>query len=252
MSGTTLQTFNDYLHLQKLSPNTIYLYLLYTRTLPTTLNQDTINKFLSHHNNPVARAFLKQYFKHTKLTFEITPLKKRIKDNHTIRYLTKPELDQLISQIHSYKYAVLLMLLYETGLRISEALSLTPLHIDYTTLQIKGIGKGNKKFVKAISENTLEALTGLTEKNLNDNEPIFNMKRKTICEYLRKEGQRILNKIVTPHMIRHTTAMQLKKAGWPLEDIQAFLNHSSITTTSIYAHAESQEQICNKARTTLF
>jgi integrase/recombinase XerD len=246
-----LESFSNALHLQKLSPGTIQNYLLYARDLPQSINQDTINAFVSRHNNRNSRAFLKQYFRYANINLEIPTIKKKVKDNHRIKYLTKAELEQLISQIKSYKYAVLLMLLYETGLRISEALSLTPLHIDYTNLQVKGIGKGQKQFIKPISENTINALSHLIEQNITDTEPIFNMNRDTAHEHLTKEGQRILNKPVTPHMIRHTRAMELKKIGWPLEDIQAFLNHSSITTTSIYAHAESQEQICNKARTTL-
>jgi integrase/recombinase XerD len=166
--------------------------------------------------------------------------RKRIVDR-----LTRPELDQLLS--HGYRggrgHGLLIKTLFLTGCRVSEfvALDLEDVSYDDKTITVRG-GKGDKDRVVPILPDLADELQGY--KGLRDHGPLF--LTRSWKRFSQRRIEQIvhdvaagagLTKRVYPHLMRHTVAQLLLEGGMPLEQVQRFLGHSSITTTQIYAES---------------
>jgi len=244
---TITQEYHNHLANLKYSANTTAQYSLYFNTFITQEpTQAWLETWLRKHNNAMARAFLKTFITFTQVSLTIPPIKGRAKQKE-LNYLTPEDINKLITSIPNPKYALLIRLLYETGLRISEALSLTPLNRT-PELTLKGIGKGNKEYTVNISDETGQGLNYLAETLLADNEQYFRIGRHQAHNYIKAQAYKILNRKITPHTLRHSTAMRLKKQGLPIEDIKTYLRHEHISTTNIYAHTENKEALLKTAR----
>lgn len=142
--------------------------------------------------------------------------------------------------------ACLMALMYGAGLRISEALSLTPKDIQGDTLTV--MGKGSKprqipllpivqRFLDHhqrgcpfVSEAGL--FWGLQHKPLQP--AVFNRALKTLL------GEVGVSLKHSAHSLRHSFASDLLKAGADLRSIQTLLGHTQVTTTSVYLHLDAQ------------
>lgn len=136
----------------------------------------------------------------------------------------------------------ILLLLYGSGLRISEAFSITKDHLNSEVIRIKG--KGDKERIVPWLEITKKAVQDYLDNVpyiLENNQPIFFGKRgKTL---IKSEVGRILVNLrrrlnlpehVTPHAFRHSFATHLLENGADLRVIQELLGHSSLSTTQVY------------------
>jgi len=142
----------------------------------------------------------------------------------------------------------LLALLYGCGLRISEALALTPQAIRGDTLLIHG--KGQKQRLVPIMDEVKQRLDSYRSHlpfACADNEPLFRGKqgkplnasvfRNTLRQHARKQG---LSTPMSPHSLRHAFATHLLASGCDIRHIQALLGHASLTTTQHYTHLDYQ------------
>ena len=149
----------------------------------------------------------------------------------------------------------LLRLLYNTGMRVQELVDLNVNHLRFSrpyTVRIHG--KGRKERVCPLWKETLAALKAYIEKRgvrLDDATPLF----------VNREGNRLtrfgvsyilahrvteaatacpslLTRKVTPHTIRHTTAMHLLQSNVDLNMIRSWLGHASIETTNGYVEID--------------
>jgi len=157
----------------------------------------------------------------------------------------------------------LISLMYDAGARVQEVIDLTPscFHFDNkdaSTVIIKG--KGSKTRVVPLSKSLVNILQRyLTEYSLKESYvaeyPLFSNSRREkftrvgITEILQKYAKtahlvssNLVSEKITPHSLRHSKAMALVKAGVNLVYIRDFLGHSSITTTEIYARADSEQK----------
>lgn len=176
-------------------------------------------------------------------------------------HLTRDELDALIAAPdrqtpRGRRDRTLLLFLGRTGARVSEALSVNvcDLQLDRTRPQVLLRGKGRKERVVPISADLAGALRALiTERSLGSDPagPIF---RGTHGERLTRFGAThvvrravaaaratqpsLAQKVVSPHVLRHTLAMTLLQSGVDLLTIQAWLGHSQVATTHRYAAAD--------------
>lgn len=138
-------------------------------------------------------------------------------------------------------------LLYGSGLRISEALSLNASDADCERNYIKVRGKGDKERLAPLSDSSREALSawlsvrgkiaeegekalfvGCRGKRLNRREGF-----RIIEKLCRMAG---LKKVVSPHALRHSFASHLLAAGADMRTIQELLGHSRLSTTERYTH----------------
>ena len=179
-------------------------------------------------------------------------LEKKLPNTLDIEDVTKL-LDIKCNSVFDYRNKCMLELLYGTGLRISELLSLTLNDIDTINYTLRCIGKGNKERIVPINDYIIISL--------NDYLKVRNnlLKTKTTKElFLNKNGDKLdrkgfnkilsklllekgLNPNVTPHTLRHSFATHLLEYGADLRVIQELLGHSDISTTTIYTHISNKK-----------
>jgi Phage integrase family len=137
----------------------------------------------------------------------------------------------------------LIEVLFSTGMRISEALSLDRSAIDWDRGEAVVIGKGKKQRKVYFREQTINRLQRYLEKRLDDFPAVFIRNGQTIqrlqghgswkrlSRYARLAG---LAKRVYPHMLRHTMATTLLANGCPIGHIRVLLGHAHLATTCRY------------------
>lgn len=182
------------------------------------------------------------------------PLKKTAKT--IIGYLEKPEMDALLSQpdrrtmLGARDYA-LLVFLYNSGARADEAARLTIGNLQLgTSPSVRILGKGNKLRMCPLWPKTASLLARLVS-GRDENATAFlgrthqPMTRfgihRVVTQYADLASKNIpslLRKSVSPHTIRHTTAVHLLRAGVDINTIRAWLGHVSLDTTHVYAEVD--------------
>ena len=170
----------------------------------------------------------------------------------TVPYLDKAEVDALLAcpnqrtEQGRREYAVLLFL-YNTGARASEASELTirDLHLDHASVNI--LGKGRKRRECPIWPATVGALRELVMARPSNETVFLNrcgqpMTRfgihalvERIAAKARNTMPSLATKRVSPHSIRHSTATHLLSSGVEINTVRAWLGHASLETTNIYA-----------------
>lgn len=145
-----------------------------------------------------------------------------------------------------FRDKALIMLLYCTGLRISEALSITKSNIvkDY----IKVLGKGGKERILPILSQALDSINLYLERlpfAINNSEPIFkgksgkNLSSQVFGRILIKLRRKyMLPEYTTPHALRHSFATHLLQNNADLRSIQELLGHKSLSTTQRYTKVD--------------
>ena len=127
--------------------------------------------------------------------------------------------------------SLLILLLYQTGLRISEALSLTPSHIESFEGRpvLRVVGKGGKERVVALPERLADKLRAYAyEKGLKADERFFPINRQRAWQIIKEVAKKAgITKRVYPHLLRHSDAIErLRQTGNP-KALQHHLGHSS-------------------------
>jgi integrase/recombinase XerD len=182
------------------------------------------------------------------------PFKKAAKG--TLPYLEKAEMDALLAapdrgtRQGARDYALLLFL-YNAGARADEAARLTVGDLDLgPSLAAKVLGKGNKQRLCPLWPSTAGVLKMLVATRGGQERVFLNRRREPITRfgvydlvkrYAARAAQRIpsiATKRVSPHVIRHTTAVHLLRAGVDINTIRAWLGHVSLDTTNVYAEVD--------------
>jgi site-specific recombinase XerD len=145
------------------------------------------------------------------------------------------------------------MLFIQTGLRVSELTALTCADVHLGTgAHVACHGKGRKDRITPLNADTVTVLhRWLAERAGQPTDPLFAIRRGSplsrdavehrLTLYSRKAVgacPTLAGKKVTPHILRHTCAMRLLRAGVDITVIALWLGHESITTTQTYIHAD--------------
>ena len=166
-----------------------------------------------------------------------------------VQYLTPPEVTMLSNEAltgrKGKRNALLISLLFESGLRISEALSLTPSHIQTfeNTPILNIVGKGKKRRMVSIPERLADRLRAYAyERKLEPKDRFFPINRSRAWQVIHRAAERAgLNKKVYPHLLRHSDAIErLRQSGNP-KALQLHLGHSSMVMTMRYLSTLSVE-----------
>ncbi|MDD3242033.1 MAG: tyrosine recombinase [Bacilli bacterium] len=143
---------------------------------------------------------------------------------------------------------LILELLYATGIRVSELVSINIEDINLGDNSILVLGKGNKERIVYFEDIAKEALErylkyGRKELNVNKSSKLFinNNGGELTTRGVRDILDRIIKKTtmsknISPHMLRHSFATHLLNEGCDLLSVQQLLGHESLTATSIYTH----------------
>lgn len=180
------------------------------------------------------------------------------------KVLEKEQVESLIQACHHIRDKFLLILLYETGIRIGQALGLRHQDIRSWDNEIDVIFRddnANNARSKSPNQNIIHVskeLMGLYSQYLIEEYPedidsdyvfvnIWNGKKGKPLNYSTVNG--LFNALekrtsikVTPHMFRHTHATELIRSGWNIAYVQKRLGHSSVQTTiNTYAHLDNDD-----------
>ena len=142
-------------------------------------------------------------------------------------------------------------LVLQTGLRISEVLSLTVNQIDTENKRIRVLGKGKKLRDVVFTDDVLTLLQDYIDVRntikIKDTDILFlskngkKMSRQNVNVNLKKYCERAgIEKNITPHSLRHTSITQMGESGMSVAKISAVAGHSSTTITSRYLHVNTQ------------
>ena len=176
----------------------------------------------------------------------------------TVDFLNRAEMKALLAApdlstwIGRRDHAVL-MLALQTGLRASEIIGLR--HCDVvmdTGSYIRCEGKGRKQRCTPLRKETVRVLEAwLKERSGTDDDPLFptnrggRMSRDALEGIVRRHTKTasrscpsLVGKRVSPHVLRHSTAMELLHHGVDQTVIALWLGHESVETTQIYVHAD--------------
>jgi integrase/recombinase XerD len=178
-------------------------------------------------------------------------------DRSLVCFLTEPEIDALLAAPDRATWTgrrdhALLLTAAQTGLRASEltGLSRADVHLG-TGAHVSCQGKGRKQRITPLTAQTVAILRiWLTERAGQPTDPLFptrtgrTLSRDAIERRLAKHAQTaaavcpsLADKKLTPHVLRHTAAMRLLRAGVDTSVIALWLGHAQADTTQIYLHA---------------
>lgn len=182
------------------------------------------------------------------------PFKKTAKS--TLTYLDKPEMDALLNNpdprttLGMRDYALLLFL-YNTGARVDEAAHLNVGDVTWgSSPAVRLVGKGNKTRWCPIWPRTAEILKRLVAGRATQDRVFLNRLRQPLTRFgiyglVRRVGTQVSQalpslaaKRISPHCVRHTSAVHLLRSGADINTIRAWLGHVSLDTTNIYAEVD--------------
>ncbi len=252
-----LDCFKNYFNLQKIEDiNEIDIvnYIKYLKE-KKKLSARSIERHLT-----TLRGFFKYLVKMEIIKYDITKNIDNLKLGKFLPVtLTQDEVDKLLDikldNPFAYRTKAMLELMYGSGLRVSELVSLSINDIDLYNDTILVNGKGSKERIVPLGEYAKEYLVLylqnrsilLKKKNGNPIELFLNNHGKPITRngfnfllnnILKEKG---IEKNVTPHTLRHSFATHMLDNGADLRTIQELLGHSDIVTTRIYTHVSKKQ-----------
>jgi integrase/recombinase XerD len=138
----------------------------------------------------------------------------------------------------------MLELLYATGLRVSELVSLKIFEVDLNGNVVRTMGKGSKQRLVPMGEEAAGWIAKyLKERKKATSDTLFitargsGMTRQAFWHLIRRYGARAIpGKKLSPHVLRHAFATHLINHGADLRVVQLLLGHADISTTQIYTH----------------
>ena len=174
-----------------------------------------------------------------------------------ISFLTRPELDALLAAPDQRTWFgrrdhAFLLVAVQTGLRLSELTSLQRVDVAFGAgAHVRCLGKGRKERCPPLTKTTVAVLKAWLREPARRNAAVLfpsatggRLSPDSVADLLAKHVARashtclsLRSKRVTPHVLRHTTAMELLQAGVDRAVIALWLGHESVETTQIYLEA---------------
>lgn len=149
--------------------------------------------------------------------------------------------------------AVMLELMYATGVRVSELIAIQIRDINFYDRKIKVMGKGSKERyvlygsrLQSLLKDYLSNIRPVLLKNKNNDflllnhlgNPLTTAGIRTILNKIIQKGA--LKYHISPHVLRHTFATHMLNEGADLKSVQELLGHENLSTTQIYTHVSNE------------
>jgi integrase/recombinase XerD len=207
---------------------------------------------------------------HAELIQRVLAIPEKRSDTKIVSFLTEPEANAILDAPDRSTWIgrrdhVLLVVAIQTGLRVSELTGLRRRDIELGTgPHVRCHGKNRKDRTTPLTKQTVAILrVWLTERGGEPDDPLFptrpgqQLSRDSVEHLVAKHASTAQQhcpslhaKRITPHTLRHTTAMRLLEAGVDTSVIALWLGHESVKTTQIYLHAHLALKERALARTT--
>jgi len=223
----------------------------------------TLKKVTQNYYVIALRSFLRFLIKNDYKTLEPSKIDLPKTESHSLKFLEKEQVDRIIMSIDTSKEEglrdrAILELLFSTGLRVSELVSLNKDKINLDRKEFGIIGKGNKQRIVFVSERSALSLKRYLDKRKDIFKPLFiRYSGKIIVdnngEKMRltsRSVERMVKKYVrvsripvdaTVHTFRHSFATDLLTNGADIRAVQEMLGHKNIATTQIYTHITNRQ-----------
>ncbi len=164
-----------------------------------------------------------------------------------IHFLDKKQSKYIVSNIVNIKHRLLVLIMLDCGLRVSETITLRLTNFDFRKrlLKVESLKKRDNKKVRIIplSNRLYDCLADyLSQTKLEKDSFLFpnkdgsHMSRFAVNKFLDRYSEKHNIDNLHPHALRHTFATQHLANGTPLENIKELLGHEKYDTTLIYAH----------------
>lgn len=281
LSKNTVEAYKrDIVKLEEYFKNKDILYIeqkdleKYINYLSINFSSKTVDRNISSIKHFYDFLQLEKIIKHNPSTL----IEHKKQELHLPQFLTEEEIDKLLNKAkqddsnYGVQFYCMLELLYATGMRVSELVSIENVEKDFNLKDnsykikdsIRIIGKGNKERIIPITKTAVDILekyiklrekllNGVYSKYLFTTKVIFSKNdskkvkyKKTDNHITRQVFARHLKELainvgidqkkISPHVIRHSIATHLLKNGVDIRIIQQILGHSDISTTQIYTH----------------
>ena len=178
------------------------------------------------------------------------PLPQFVREEEMNRLLDTPQMWQ--EGFDGLRARTIIILFYETGIRLAELIGLDVADVDFAAHQIKVTGKRNKQRIIPFGEELEKALQEyLSQRNAL---PLQLEPALILSDKGRRMTRSLVEKIVkqhlsltttlkkrTPHVLRHSFATAMLNNGAGLEDVRLLLGHESVATTQIYTHTTFEQ-----------
>jgi len=152
-------------------------------------------------------------------------------------YLEKEQVDLVLeaAQQCSQRDYLMLRVLWRTGVRVNELLTITPRDIEPNNNVINVTkAKGGKQRMVHLDAETIKMLAEyVSAQQLPDDRPIFTLKQRQVRNIVKRYGS-VIGKDAHPHTFRHSYAIHCVRNGWDIRRLQQVLGHSSLNTTAVY------------------
>ncbi|MFI5132225.1 MAG: tyrosine-type recombinase/integrase [Chitinophagales bacterium] len=209
---------------------------------------------------------LRSFFKYKLRTgkLEVSPMVNVIAPKNAKRlpvFMQEQETKELIKSLSdstddwkTLNAKMLIVLLYSTGMRISELINLREQQLDFGRSQIKVLGKGNKERIIPVSRELIKNIEDYRRLKRKEfvHKDSFGEKSGEVL-LVTEKGKRIYPKYAyllvkkhlgdsstldkkSPHVLRHTFATHLMNGGADLNAVKELLGHSSLASTQVYTH----------------
>lgn len=225
--------------IEKIETNDIRLFLYFYQN-ERKISSRTINKYQDNLKAFFAWCFDEGYI-NKEVAKKLKPIKYEIKPREA---LSQMDLEKVRNACKDTRERAIVEFIYSTGCRVSELCAVMKDDIDWNDRSVHLFGKGMKHRTSFLNAKAEYYLKKYMEEREDDNEYLFVSERKPhnplhkcgIEKIFRELSERAeLDKKLTPHILRHTTATTGLNNGMPIDEIQKMLGHSSINTTMIYA-----------------
>lgn len=277
-----LKEFENYLkNVKKYSINTVNSYVSDINIFISYLSVEKVN--YKNINRDIIRSYLKYLDENNYKSSSINRILSSLNDyynylvkNKIIKYnyfndINRPRKEKKLPNFINYaeymnlistiqkedntylrlRNLLLLEILFDTGLRVSEAVNIKIKDIDFKNHSIKVLGKGSKERIVYFGDyasNYLEEYLSLREgiKSSDDEYLFWN---KNYQKLTRRGAEYLINNIakkallkqkITPHTLRHTFATEMLNNGCDIRSVQELLGHKSLSTTGIYTHVTNE------------
>ena len=182
------------------------------------------------------------------------------------QFVKESEMDELLDRqawgddYNNVRARTIIILFYETGMRLSELVNLDDKDVNFVTSEIKITGKGNKQRIVPFGDelkNTLLEFRRLRDASVEVKTPALvvsdkgtRMSPSKVQDIVRSNLSRVCSlKKKSPHVLRHSFATAMLNHHVGIENLKKLLGHASISTTEIYTHTtfEQLKRVYNEA-----
>lgn len=253
--------FFDFLELQYGQISMLEISHNFVRSWLASLNEQKITARTITRKISTLKSFFKFQLKQGNI--EQTPMTNIIAPKMSKRlpvFINEKDTNDLISTLHiitedwdSLNTKLIIIILYNSGMRLSELISLKENQVDNFKKQIKVLGKGNKERIIPVNSEMMTLINDYVDQKkarleATDNFLLVTAKGKKLYP---RYAYNLVNKILTnniktldkksPHVLRHTFATHLMNNGANLDAVKDLLGHASLATTQIYTHSSIEK-----------